>query len=183
MKRYTSAAVIALACATGLGITLVRAQGNTAPSPTDQLDAFVGDGICSGNVMPMGKNPGHASTGKFHGERTLDGNWVVIHYEDAPSSANPKPYRVVQYFRHDAASKRFIAVTVDNSSDAYSTGTSSGWKGDTITFDERTPSGSKSVAFRDVFVRNGTAAQHHIGLMRDEHGKWVKTDEETCKRA
>jgi Protein of unknown function (DUF1579) len=181
MKHFKSAIATAVVCAAALGVALVPAHGNAAESPLDQLASFMGDGVCSGHVMAMGKTPGHPSTGKFHGERTLDSNWVVIRYYEEQTTANPKPYRVMQYFGYDGAKKRFVSVAFDNSGSIYSTGTSSGWKGDTITFDESL--GGRPMRYRDAFTRNGNDPAHHTGLMRDKHGKWIKTDEETCKRA
>ena len=149
----------------------------------DQLNSFIGDGTCTGQVMAMGKDPGHATTGKYHGEKTLDGHWIVIRYDEDQSATNPKPFHVQQYFSYDPANKRFIAVAFDNGSPGYSTGVSSGWKGDTFTVDETQPVAGKTVVFRDTFTRSGSNMSGHTGTMRDKHGKWVKTDEETCQSA
>ena len=107
MKRTASLSLIALACATTFAITQVEAQGEPeASASAGQLDKFVGSGTCTGNVMAMGKNPGHATTGKYTGEKVLDGNWVVIHYDEDQSAVNPKPFHVIQYFGYDTAKKR-----------------------------------------------------------------------------
>ncbi|MGH8040791.1 MAG: DUF1579 family protein [Rudaea sp.] len=169
-------------CAT----TALAVDGNldaTTASASNALDGFVGSGICSGNVMAMGKNPGHASTGKYHGEKTLDGHWVVIHYDEDQTAANPKPYHVAQYFAYDAREKQFVSVTFDNMGESYSTGTSPGWKADTFTVDENQTTHGKTVTFRDAFTKSGDGMSSHTGTMRDKHGKWVKTDEETCHKA
>lgn len=179
MKRTASLSLIALACATTFAITQVEAQESQASASAGQLDKFVGSGTCTGNVMAMGKNPGHATTGKYTGEKVLDGNWVVIHYDEDQSAVNPKPFHVIQYFGYDTAKKRYVSVLVDNAEASYSTGTSPGWKGDSITFDESMSGGP--VSFRDTFTNNGSGMSSHMGTMRDNHGKWIKTDEENCK--
>ena len=154
MKHATSAIIITLVCASAsFTAQRVLAQTTGAPSPLDQLDDFVGDGICTGHVMAMGSKPGHDTTGKYSAEKVLDGNWVVVHYDQDQSAATSKPYHVIQYIGYDASRKRFIAVTVDNSGSGYSTGTSAGWKGDSITFDESMD--GKPASIRDTFTISG----------------------------
>ena len=184
MKSTILAITFTLVCAsTPLAIKHAAAQdAKSSTSPTEQLDSFTGNGICTGNLlMAMGKTPAHATTGKYHGEKTLDGHWVVIHYDEDRTTANPKPYHVQQYFGYDTGMKRYIAVAFDNSETGYSTGTSSGWKGDTFTVDESQTMDGKAVHFRDVFTRSGSSMSSHTGLMKDKDGKWVKTDHEDCK--
>ncbi|MEO7149275.1 MAG: DUF1579 family protein, partial [Rhodanobacteraceae bacterium] len=156
-----------------------------ASSQSNRLDDFVGSGTCSGNVMAMGKDSGHATTGKYSGEKVLGGNWVVIHYDEDQTSVNPKPFHVAQYFGYDAAKKRYVSVTFDNSGagSGYSTGTSSGWKDDSLTLDNTASMGGRTVAGRDVFTKSDSGMSGHTGMMRDKNGKWAKTDEETCHKA
>jgi len=178
MKRIPLSFLASAICAAiALGAGPTMAQDKPA-SPMDQLDSFVGDGTCTGNVMAMNKHPGHATTGKYHGEKTLDGHWVVIQYDEDQSAANPKPFRVVQYFGYDAAKKRFVSVLIDNSDPGYATSMSPGWKDGSITFDE---TADGKVSFRDAFTSNKSGMNSHTGWMQDKSGKWVKTDEETCK--
>ncbi len=182
MKRIKPALLAALVCTSAsLAVQHVSAQTTGASSQIDQLSDFLGDGTCTGNVVAMGKTPAHATTGRVHGEKTLDGNWIVIHYDEDQTAANPKPYHVAQYLGYDPAKKQFVAVAFDNSGSGYSTGTSPGWKGDTITFDETSAMGG--VTFRDAFTRNGPKGLMHTGTMRDKNRKWVKTDEQPCHKA
>jgi len=178
--KPTTLAVLAALIGTSALLGIAFAQQTTLPAPLEQLGYFVGDGTCTGHVIATGKTPARATTARFHGEKTLDGNWVAIHYDEDQTAANPKPYRVVQYFGYDAAKKQYTSVTFDNSGSGYSTGTSSGWKDDTFTVDETTSMRGGSVSFRDVFTKSGSGMASHTGMMRDKHGKWVKTDEETC---
>lgn len=182
MKR-PSLAIFALLCASALFTTnQASAQQAVGSSPSGQLDGFVGDGTCTGQMMAVGKRSAHATTGKFHGEKTLDDHWVVIHYEEDRTAANPKPFSVTQYIGYDAAKKHFVTVLFDNSGSGYDTGVSSGWKGKTITFDETVPAGGPHATFRDTFTNGDSGMSSHTGTMLDEHGKWVKTDEETCHK-
>jgi hypothetical protein len=156
------------------------AQQASGSSPSDRLDAFVGDGTCSGKFLGMGKHSGHATTAKFHGEKVLDGHWAVLHYEEDRTAANPKPYSVAQYIGYDGAKQRYVSVIFDNSGPGYSTGVSTGWTGKTITFDETVKMDTSSVHLRDVFTDAGSGLSSHTGLMRDKNGKWLTIDQETC---
>ena len=183
MKRTSLAILAALICTSAaFVIGQASAQEASASSASAQLDSFVGHGTCTGNMMAMGKTPGYATTGKSSREKILDGHWVVIHYDEDRTTANPKPFSVVQYIGYDAAKKRFVTVLFESFGADYSTGTSSGWKGDTITFDEAVPMDGKSFAFRDIFTKGESGMSSHTGMMRDKHGKWVKTDQETCHK-
>jgi hypothetical protein len=183
MKRTSLAILVSLICASApLFVAQASAQEMKSTSPSmDQLNDFVGDGTCTGNTMAMGKTPGHATTAKYHGEKTLDGKWVVIHYDEDQTAANPKPLHVVQYFTYNKNKNRYEAVALFNDGSS-AVGTSSGWKGDELSVDERDPSGAGGVIFRDVFTR-GANTDGHTGMMKDKSGKWVKTDEETCHKA
>jgi len=184
MNRTSLAILAVLVCASApFAIGQASAQPAGASSPSAQLDAFVGDGTCTGHIMAMGKNPGHVTSGKYHGEKTLDGHWAVIHYDEDQTTANPKPFSVVQYIGYDAAKQHFVTVLFVNSGASYGTGVSPGWKGNTITFDETVPMGGKHTSFRDVFTNGDSGMSSHTGMMQDQHGKWVKTDEETCHKA
>ena len=185
MKHATSAIIITLVCASAsFTAQRVLAQTTGAPSPLDQLDDFVGDGICTGHVMAMGSKPGHDTTGKYHGEKILGGHWIVMHYDQDQSASAPEPYHVVQYLGYDAANQRFVGVVLDNSGSGYATGTSPGLKGDTLTFDNTGSAHGKPASYRDVFTRDSrNGMTGHTGMMRDKHGSWVKTDEETCRKA
>ena len=181
MKRITHAFALSLVCVvatSSIGQTL--AENSKPPSPMDQLSKFVGDGTCTGNVLAMGTSPGHASTGKLHAEKTLDGQWVVIHYDEDKTDVNPKPFRVQQYISYDPEKKTFVAVAFDNMSASYSPATGSGWKGDQFTLEYTTSIDGKTVSLRDVFTRTANESSH-TGMMRDKKGEWVKTDKEICK--
>jgi len=156
------------------------AEDSMSPSRMKELDTLVGDGTCTGNIMATAKSPARATTGKYHGEKTLDGHWVVIRYDEDKSDSNPNPFHVQQYFNYDDEKKMFVAVEFDNMSPGYTSSTSSGWKGDTMTFDYNESVGGKTVSLRDVFTASASEKKH-IGMMRNQKGEWVKIEEEVCK--
>ena len=177
MKRKLLAISVALICGAA-SLNLEPAIADDSPPPTGQLDRFVGRGTCNGKSLGHDMKASHDTTGKYSAEKVLGGNWVVIHYDEDRSAAVPKPFHVVQYVGYDKAKRRYVSVLVDNSGSTYSTGTSAGWKGDSITFDESLA--GQPVAFRDTFT-TGQGMSSHTGAMRVKHGKWAKTDEEHCK--
>lgn len=181
MKHPRIAFALSLLCmAASSGIGQAIAEDSKSISPMDELGMLVGDGTCTGNMMAMGKSPGYATTGRYHGEKTLDGHWVVIRYDEDKSDVNPKPFHVQQYFNYDPDKKMFVAVQFDNISTGFTPATSPGLKGDTMTFEYTESVQGKMVSLRDVFTR--TAAEKiHTGMMRNQKGEWVKTDEEVCK--
>jgi hypothetical protein len=113
MTRKALALALSLGCiATSSNIKQAIAADSKAPSPIDELSKFVGEGTCTGNVMAMGKSPGHATTGKYHGEKTLDGQWIVIHYDEDKTDVNPKPIHVQQFFSYDPEKKMCLVTKI-----------------------------------------------------------------------
>ena len=179
MKRIKPAILAALVCTSvSLALPHVSAQTSSTPSQIDQFSSFLGDGTCTGHVLAMGKRAAHATAARIHGEKTLDGSWIVIRYDEDRTAANPKPYHVAQYFGYDPMKKRFVTVNFDNSGSGYTTGTSTGWEGDTIAFDET--SAMTGMNFRDSFTRSNPKGLTHTGTLQDKTKTRVKSDEETC---
>lgn len=179
MKPIPSIPCIALACAApllGHGQAMAR---NMAAPQLDQLSVFIGDGTCTGNFL---MKPGHPTTAKYHSEKTIGDRWIVVRYDEEATSSNSRPYHVAQYFSYDVKAGHFIDVLLDNSGENYGAGTSSGWQGDAITFENTVLTGAGRYVFRDVFTRNGAQMGSHTGYQRDKSGKWVKTDHEVCRK-
>lgn len=180
MKSIQTTLVASLCIVAALTSGTALAQDKTAAA-SDSLDKFVGSGTCTGNVLPIGERPGHVTIGKYHGEKTLNGHWVVVHYDEDRTAANPKPFHVIQYFGYDAEKKRYVAVGLFDGAASFSVGTSTGWQSGSIAFDEGEGDPAKPAAFRDTFTNGDSGISSHTGMMLDKSGKWVKTDEETCK--
>jgi hypothetical protein len=180
MKRTMSMIITLASAAILLAIGQApAAEKSQAVAKLGELPFPIGEMTCTGNMMAMNGQPGHATTATARIEKILGGNWVVIHYDEAQSDANPHPYSVVQYIGYEDAGKRFVSLVVDVvEGSGYATGVSAGWKGDAMTFDETT-SDSKKVTNRDRFTASGGTFTHS-GTFLGKDGKWVKSDEETC---
>ena len=170
---------LAITCAAPLlGHGQAKAQ-NMAASQLDQLSVFIGDGTCTGSLL---MKPGHSTVAKYHSEKAIGGRWILVRYDEEATSSNSRPYHVAQYFSYDAKAGHFVDVIMDNSGENYGAGTSSGWQGDVITFENTVLMGSGHYVFRDVFTRDGTQMGSHTGYQKDKSGKWIKTDHEVCKK-
>jgi len=169
--------LVYLAASSGVGQAI--ADEAKSPPPMEELGKFVGDGTCTGRIVGMGKSPGYPTTGRYHGEKILDGQWVAIHYDEDKTDVNPKPFHVQQFVSYDPKRKMFVAVSLDNTGPEYNPATSPGWKGDTFTLEYTATIDGKTVSLRDVFTHNATE-NSHTGMMRGQNGDWVETDKETC---
>jgi len=180
MKPTSPTLFAAIACVSSLLYLGPAGAQDKMSSQLDQLSGFIGDGTCTGNFL---MKQGHPTAAKYHSEKTLGDRWVMVRYDEETSSSNSRPYHVAQYFSYDAKAGHFVDFVLDNSGEGYGAGTSSGWQGDVITFENTVfGSGGGHDVFRDVFTRQGTQVVSHTGYQRDKSGKWVKTDHEICKR-
>ncbi len=179
MKSTSSALYAAIACASPLLYLGQAGAQDKMPSQLDQLSGFLGDGTCTGNLLAT-KAP-HGTSATYHGEKTLGDRWVVIRYDEGGTSSNPRPFHVAQYFTYDPQAGHFVDVEIDNAGES-GTGTSSGWQGDVITFENTNFASGSHELFRDVFTRRGGLVVSHTGYAHDKTGKWIKADHETCNR-
>jgi hypothetical protein len=180
MKPMHTTLYAAIACASSLLFIAPAGAQNKMSSQLDKLNGFVGDGTCTAKIMAMGKSPEKVASGKLHGEKTLGDRWIVVRFDETATATSPKPYHVAQYFTYDAKASHFVDVLFDNSGASYGAGTSDGWQGASITFENTDFTNGSHALSRDVFTRHGAHVVSHAGYLRDKQGKWIKTDEETC---
>ncbi len=175
-----SALLIALVCATP---TLFAQETSKPSAQIDQLAIFEGSfGDCSGQLLASPVTPPpHATIGKIHGEKSVDGRWIRFSYAEQKTTANATPYHIEGYDGYDASKKQFVSTTVDNVGN-YGISYSSGWNGDAMTFEGTSEWKNKIVVGRDVFTRKGDRELTHTGFMQGDDKQWIKTDEETCQR-
>jgi hypothetical protein len=177
MKSTTLVILTALGCAATPFTVAVAAEKVDARHELDRLDVPLGDMTCTGQTMATDKRPGYPTRAHLHVEKDLDGYWVAFHYDEEKTAENANPYHVVQYIGFDEKSKRFGSATMDSSGAGPTLGTSPGWEGNTMTVEEQVPGG----AYRDAFSKTADGLAH-TGTMQGKDKKWVKTDEETCRK-
>ena len=179
MKQKTLVMPTILICAmSSLIATATYAQQDDASSPVEQFRFLIGHWTCTGQVFAHGTLLAHATTAKVIGEEAAGGHWILFRYDEDRTAVNPRPFHIDQYFGYDSHVKRFVSVAVDVGS--YFSETSTGWNGNSITFDEITDGG---ITGHDTFARNGQNEISHSGEDKNKEGEWIKTDEETCRRA
>ena len=177
MKRTTLVTLAALACAAAPFTVAAAAEKVDARHEIDRLDVPLGDMTCTGQTMATAKRAGYPTRAHLHVEKDLDGYWVAFHYDEEKTAENANPYHVAQYIGFNEKSKHFDSVTMDSTGTGPTLGTTSGWNGNSMTVEEHVSDG----AYRDVFTKTADSMAHE-GMVQGKDKKWVKTDEETCRK-
>jgi len=160
-------------------LVTVAAFGQSNPKLKD-LETFVGTWQCTGTTFASPMGPEHPTAGTVNGAWVLDGTWVEVRYTETKTAKNPHPYAVRLFMGYDAQPKAFVSGAVDNMG-GYSTEQSPGWQGDKMTFSGPSHGGGATTNVRDIFTKVGKTEVRHESEM-EMKGKWVKLDQETCKR-
>jgi len=81
---------------------------------------------------------------------------------------------------YDPGLKQFVMLWVDNMG-GWSQSTTSGWKGDILTYEGDSHMGPQTMRSRDTFTRSGAGEMKHVweGSIK---GKWMTLGEETCRK-
>jgi hypothetical protein len=134
MKLTTNALTISLLVT---GARLAQAQPPSPPSKPPAEDAslayFLGQWKCEGTASPApGKSVKLKATAKTKSEQ--GGFWQTFVYTEEKTSDYPFAVTAVGFWGWDAQAKKFVRSEYQ-SHGGYATGTSSGWVGDTLTWD------------------------------------------------
>lgn len=151
------------------------------PAELSQIAFFKGSWTCAGTGFASPFGPEHATTATVKGGNAVGGMWIHLTYDEAKSAANPNPVHAAMYMGYDAGLKTFVLGCVD-SFGGYCTQTSKGWSGDSLVFEGTGTFGGQKSGVRDSFLKKGPAELVHTGEMQGPDGKWMKLDEETCKK-
>ncbi|MCK6683093.1 MAG: DUF1579 domain-containing protein [Thermoanaerobaculia bacterium] len=152
------------------------------PAELAQLAFFEGTWACKGKTFATPMGPEHATEATVKGAKGVGGRWFHMTYDEKKTAANPNPVHAGMYMGFDAAQKVFVMGCVD-SYGGYCTQSSKGWNGDTLVFEGVSNGMGEKTSIRDTFVRKGASQVTHVGEIQGPDGKWVKIDEETCKKA
>jgi hypothetical protein len=183
--RFALLASVVLAAVPAFAKDEAKPAAPPAPAPPaelSQLAFFEGNWTCSGTTYANPMGPEHATTAKVKGSKAVGGAWVHVTYDEDKTAANPNPYHAGVYFGYDAAKKTFVQFCAD-SYGAYCNATSAGWNGDALVFEGTSMMDGKPAPARDNFARKGANELTHSSEMQGDDKKWVKIDEEHCKRA
>jgi len=160
-------------------LVTVAAFGQSNPK-LKELQTFVGTWQCTGIAFASPMGPEHATKATVNGAWILNGSWVEVRYTETKTAKNPHPYAVRLLMSYDEEPKAFVSGAVDNMT-GYSTAQSPGWMDDKMTFSGVQHGGGATMNVHDIFTRVGKNEVRHETEM-EMNGKWVKLDQESCKR-
>ena len=174
-----TAALVLAAC---LAAGIVFAQ-QPAPKPApelQQLKWFEGTWGCQGDAPASPFGPAHKTQSTLTAKSGLGGYWVLGTVKEAKTAENPQPVEGVLQIGYDTAGKHFIFNWVDNFG-SFSTETSAGWQGDTMSWSGEQNVMGQKMKVRDSFTKKGAAEFTHK-FEYENKGKWEPIVDETCKK-
>jgi hypothetical protein len=171
--------MIGLAAALALFSGGLLAQQEPKPAPEmSQLAYFEGTWSCSGksNESPFG--PAGPITGAVEIRRDLGGFWQ----SGVVKATMPKqpPFEGRFHVTYNPGDKQFVMLWVD-SVGGWSKSSTSGWKGDTLSYEGDAYMGPQTFKSRDTFTRSGAGSLKHTWEAQI-NGKWTPLGEETCTK-
>ena len=179
MKRLILTMVVVLV-ATAAMANQHEEKKAMAPDMLRQLDPLVGKWQCKGIAYATPWFPEHPTMAEVSQAWILDGKWMAFTYAEKKTAENPMPFTATGFFGSDPEAKMLMFTGVD-SGGGYSSGMSSGWVGDVLTFEGPWHMGAMTSKARDTFTKKGSNEITHMGEVEFE-GKWVKLGQETCTR-
>ncbi len=185
--RYKTVGSLALVAALSMAAAPVRAQekpaGPPKPAPEmSQIAYFHGSWTCTGKAFQTPMGPEHPTEATVHASTELGGFWYVLHYDEKKTAANPMPYHVGMFWGFDAAKKMFV-LRCHDSFGGYCAETGKGWEGDKFVLEGPAGGMGPFTASRDTFTKESATEVAHMGEAQGADGTWMKTDEETCRKA
>ena len=123
------------------------------PAEADALKMFVGSWTCEGTAMlGPGKTAKIKATAKVKNE--LGGFWQTFVYTEQKTKDYPMAVTAMGTWGWEAQSKKFVRAEFQ-SSGGYVTGTSTGWTGDTFTWDLEVSNFMGKMASKHTFTKKG----------------------------
>jgi len=184
LKRYV--AMVAFSLAASAGIAPVAAQQPPAPpskpAPENEgLKMFLGSWTCMGAVM-LGpdKTVKIKATAKVKNE--LGGFWQSFVYTEQKAKDYPMAITAMGTWGWESQSKKFVRAEFQ-SDGGYVTGTSTGWAGDSITWDLELASYMGKMSAKHVFVKKSDKEfVHKLEVTMPGHPGPTPVFEVTCKK-
>jgi len=178
MKRI----VFSIIALTLIAAPILAVDAPPGPNPKlKELSYFAGNWTCKGTSFAFMGMPEHKTTAHVEAAWTLDKYWLSLRYHETKTPINAYPIDVRVFWGWDDEAKKFAGGSVDNMG-GYGTQNSSGWAGDTLTWEGAMHAGGHTMKARDVFTKvSATKVQHMAEVEMD--GKWTKLDEETCLKS
>ncbi|HEV7922152.1 MAG TPA: DUF1579 family protein [Thermoanaerobaculia bacterium] len=138
------------------------------------LDYFAGKWNCTGTDLSSGKPM--ATTSTANGRWDYANQWLVVDL----NQTKPAAMKASAFLGYDAGPKQYVVGYLD-SMGGYGTSGSSGWVGDTITYDGDAHMMGMSMKGRDWFKKWGANKFQHVFEV-EQKGSWNKMLDETCTK-
>ncbi len=185
--RFRTISMLCLAVGLSAAAPGLRAQDKPAgpPKPAPEMSPLVyfsGTWDCTGKAFATPMGPEHPTEATVHSALGLGGFWHLMHYDEKKTAANPTPYHAAIFLGYDAALKTFVLRCLD-SFGGYCAESGKGWTGDTFVMEGPVGGAGPMTATRDTFTKKSATELMHAGELQGPDGKWMKTDEETCRKA
>ncbi|MGE5345550.1 MAG: DUF1579 family protein [Acidithiobacillales bacterium] len=185
--RIRTINTLALAAALSAAAPALQAQekpaGPPKPAPEmSQLEYFAGTWACTGKAFQTPMSQEHATEATVHSTLGLGGFWHLMHYDEKKTAANATPIHVAMFLGYDAGAKAFVLVGADSFGGSYWE-TSKGWAGDAFVLEGPAGGMGPNTRARDTFTKKSATELTHSGELQGPDGKWMKLDEETCKKS
>jgi len=162
-------------------VCLLAATSLFAAGGNANLQPLEGAWHCTGIAFANEMGPEHLTVAHVRTAWTLGDKWMQVWYSETKTAKNPHPIAAELLMGYDEAKKTVVSGSVDNMG-GYGTEESMSpvWDGDKMMLMGQTNMGGKSMKVRDTFTK-GKGWIKHMGEI-EANEKWVKTDEETCKK-
>ena len=171
---------------TVLGIAGASAQEPPAPpskpaAENDGLKMFIGNWTCAGTAMAgPGKTVKVKATAKVKNE--LGGFWQSFVYTEQKTKDYPMAITAMGTWGWEAQSKKFVRAEFQ-ANGAYVTGTSTGWSGDTFSWDLEVSNFMGKISAVHTFTKKGDKEfAHKIDAKVPGSPGPVTLFEVTCKK-
>ena len=155
-----------------------------APKPAPELETFkffLGRWKCDGKafVGPMSPTE-HGVKGTAEAKLEVDKFWQSFSYEESKSKEHPG-LKVRGLWGYDQGSKRYVSTTVGNHGE-WNTASAPGWEGDNLVWTGEISGPLGRIPFHHRFTKKGDKEWVHFLELRTPDGKWVPSEEITCKK-
>lgn len=154
------------------------------PKPAPELanaKYFVGTWTCNGESPASPFGPAHKTQSTLTLKSDLDGFWIAGTAVEKKTASNTQPVKGMLHIGYDSSAKQYVVLWLDNFG-SWSTETSPGWEGDTITFSGDQMIMGEKTPVKDTFVKKGPNNFNHKFEMSTK-GETQTLVEETCKKA
>jgi hypothetical protein len=182
-KHFTTTTLLLTALA---GVGSAVAQESPAPpskpaAENDALKMFVGNWTCTGTTnLGPGKTAKIKATAKVKNE--LGGFWQSYVYTEQKTKDYPMAITAMGTWGWEALSKKFVRDEFQSNGD-HATGTSTGWSGDTMTWDLEASNFMGKMSSKHSFIKKSAKEfVHRLEATMPGSPSPVTIFEVTCKK-